>query len=113
MTARALLEDLRRQGVLLEADCGRLIVDAPVGAVTDELRSSLVENKRGLIKLLTWERRKLEEANRRGFAAKRSREPGWISLHDPTTGEWHDFPSRDCLPSIVAEANARRKGRTA
>jgi hypothetical protein len=56
---------------------------------------------------------KLEDADRRGFVARRSREPGWISLHDPTTGEWHDFPARDCFPSIVAEANARRKGRTA
>jgi hypothetical protein len=54
--------------------------------------------------------RRLEEAGRRGFVARRSREPGWISLHDPTTGEWHDFPARDCLPSIVAEARAHRKG---
>jgi hypothetical protein len=53
---------------------------------------------------------KLEEAGRRGFVARRSREPGWISLHDPTTGEWHDFPARDCFPSIVAEARTHRKG---
>jgi hypothetical protein len=54
--------------------------------------------------------RRLEEADRRGFVARRSREPGWISVHDPTTGEWHDFPARDCFPSIVAEAGAHRKG---
>jgi hypothetical protein len=54
--------------------------------------------------------RKLEEAERRGYVARRGREPGWISLHDPTTGEWHDFPARDCFPSIVAEARAHRKG---
>jgi hypothetical protein len=42
------------------------------------------------------------------------REPSWISLHDPTTGEWHDFPTRDCLPSIVEEANGKRRtGRAA
>jgi hypothetical protein len=54
--------------------------------------------------------RRLEEASRRGLIVKRSKEPGWISLHDPTTGEWHDFPARDCFPSIVAEARAHRKG---
>jgi hypothetical protein len=57
--------------------------------------------------------RKLEAADRRGFVARRSREPGWILLHDPTTGEWHDFPARDCFPSIVAEAHVHRKGGTA
>jgi hypothetical protein len=57
--------------------------------------------------------RRLDEADRRGFVARRSREPGRISLHDPLTGEWHDFPARDCFPSIVAEADARRKGGTA
>jgi hypothetical protein len=33
-----------------------------------------------------------------------------IIAYDPTTGEWHDFPARDCFPSIVAEACAHRKG---
>jgi hypothetical protein len=108
MSVRALLEDLRRRDVLLEVDGRRLIVDAPAGAVTDEMRASLTQHKQGLIKLLEWEQRKLEEAGRRGFVARRSREPGWISLHDPTTGEWHDFPSRDCLPSIVEEAKGNR-----
>jgi hypothetical protein len=93
----------------LEADSERLVVDAPTGVVTEELRASLAEHKPSLLKLLEWERRKLEEADRRGFVARRSREPGWISLHDPLTGEWHDFPAADCFPSIVAEANWRRK----
>jgi len=110
MNAKALLEDLRGRHVSLAVDEGNLHVDAPAGAITEEMRAALISHKQGLIKLLTWEGRKLEEAGRRGFVARRSREPGWISLHDPTTGEWHDFPSRDCFPSIVAEAGARRKG---
>ena len=111
MSVRALLEDLRRRDVLLEADGGSLIVNAPAGAVSDELRASLARHKQALIKLLEWERRKLEDADRRGLVVSRSREPGWISLHDPTTGEWHDFPTRDCFPSIVEEANGKlRKG---
>ena len=109
MNARTLLDDLRSRDVLLDADEGRLVVDAPAGVVTEDLRASLVEHKPRLLKLLEWERRKLEEADRHGFVAKWSREPGWISLHDPLTGEWHDWPAGDCFPSIVAEANRRRR----
>jgi hypothetical protein len=43
------------------------------------------------------------------FLCDSIREPGWVSLHDPTTGEWHDFPARDCFPSIVEEANGKRR----
>jgi hypothetical protein len=110
MSARALLEDLRRRHVSLAVDEGNLRVDAPAGAITEEIRAALVRHKQELIKLLTWEGRKLEAAGLRGFVARRSREPGWISLHDPTTGEWHDSPACDCFPSIVAEARAHRKG---
>ena|SRR5688500_1254646 len=109
MNARALLDELKSREVLLEADGERLVVDAPAGVVTEEQRVSLAEHKPSLLKLLEWERRKLEEADRRGFVARWSREPGWISLHDPLTGEWHDWPAADCFPSIVAEANRRRK----
>ena len=53
--------------------------------------------------------RRLEEASMRGLIVKRSKELGWISLHDPLTGEWHDFPSADCFPSIVADASRPRR----
>ena len=109
MNSRALLDDLKSRDVLLEADGQRLVVDAPAGAITGELRASLAEHKQGLIELLEWEQRKLKKAGRRGFIARWSREPGWISLHDPTSGEWHDWPAKDCFPSMVAEANKRRK----
>jgi hypothetical protein len=109
MNASTLLDDLRSRDVLLEADGERLVVDAPAGVVTEDLRASLAEHKPSLLKILEWERSKLEEADRRGFVAKWSRELGWISLHDPLTGEWHDWPAADCLPSIVAEANRRRR----
>jgi hypothetical protein len=109
VNARTLLDDLRSQDVLLDVDEGCLVVDAPVGVVTEELRARLAEHKPSLLKLLEWEQSKLEEADRRGFVARWSREPGWISLHDPLTGEWHDWPATDCFPSIVAEANRRRK----
>jgi hypothetical protein len=54
--------------------------------------------------------RKLEEAGRRGLIIKRSKESGWISLHDPTTGEWQEVRAEECLPGVVAEAY-RHRGR--
>ena len=110
MTAQSLLSELRGLGVKLAAEEDRLTVDAPAGVVTEDLRAALVENQPSLLKLLAWEQRKLEEADRRGLVIRRSREPGYISLHDPTTGGWHDFPAKDCFPSIVAEANKRKGG---
>ena len=87
-----------------------LTVDAPPGVITGDLRSALVENKARLLKLLTWERRKLEEADRRGLVIRWSREAGYISFHDPLTGEWHDVKASECLPGVVESANNRRKG---
>ena len=114
MNAQVLLDDLRSRDVLLEVDGDCLVVDARKGVVTEVLQATLAAQKPQLLKLLKRERRKLEEADRRGLVAKWGTKPGWISLHDPTTGEWHDWPAKDCLPSIVAEANRRcRKGGTA
>jgi hypothetical protein len=56
-------------------------------------------------------RRKLEEAGRRGLVVRWSEYPDWIALHDPTSGEWHEVRASDCFPSLVEEANRRRKKR--
>lgn len=108
MTAGALLEDLRRRDVRLEAVGLTLCVDAPETVVTDELRDELREHKRDLIRLLERERRRLEEADRRGLAIQWAREPGCISIDDPTTGEWHEVKASECLPSVVESAKAHR-----
>jgi hypothetical protein len=111
MNAKALLEDLRCRHISLEVEEDNLRVDAPAGVITEGIRAALVSHKQRLIELLSWERRKPEDTERRGFVARQSRYPGWISLHDPTTGDWHDFPGADCFSSIVAEANkCHRKG---
>ena len=109
MNASALLEDLRRRDVTLEADGGRLHVDAPAGAITDELREALVENKGCLLELLSWERRKLEKASRGELAIRWSEYPAWIKLHDPTTGEWHEVRASESLPGVIETANRYRK----
>ncbi len=105
----ALLEELRQQDVHLKAEGLMLRVNSPEEAVTDELRHTLRENKRALIRHLERERIKLEEADRRGLVIKWSREPGYISLHDPTTGEWHEVRASECLPSIVESAKAHNR----
>jgi hypothetical protein len=109
MSARALLEELRKRDVRLEADGITLHVDAPEEAATEELRNTLREHKRALIRLLESDRKKLEEADRRGLVIRQAREPGWISLHDPTTGEWHEVRETECLPSIVGFIRTRRR----
>lgn len=104
MNAAALLEELRERDVRLQADGLTLLVDAPAEADAEELTAVLREHKRGLIRLLEHERRRLEEADRRGLVIKWSREPGYISLHDPTYGEWHEVRASECPPSILESA---------
>lgn len=109
MSARTLLEDLRERDVRLEADGLMLRVDAPADADTEELRSALREHKRALIRLLERERKRLEEADCRGLIIKWAREPGYIALHDPTTGEWHEVKASECPPSMVESAKAHNR----
>jgi hypothetical protein len=56
-------------------------------------------------------RRKLDEAGRRGLVVRWSEYPDWIALHDPLSGEWVEVRAEDCFPSLVEEANRRRKKR--
>ena len=108
MSASALLEELRGHGVELSTE-GEQLRYRPKSAVTPELLDRLKEHKVDVLKLLTWERRKLEEADRRGLLIRWSDYPVWIKLHDPTTGEWHEVRAEECLPSVVETANRYRK----
>jgi hypothetical protein len=111
MNTSTLLEDLRRRDVTLEAEGDLLHVDAPAGAMTDDLRAALVENKGRLLEVLAREQRKLGEAGRRGLVIRWSEYPTWIKLHDPLTGEWHEVKASECLPGVVETANRYRKKR--
>jgi hypothetical protein len=53
--------------------------------------------------------RNLEEASRRGLVVRRASERGWIELHDPLTGEWHEVRASQCLPGVVESANRRQR----
>jgi len=111
MNAGALLEDLRRQDVILEAEGDRLHVDAPAGVMTDELRAALVENKGRLLESLVRERSNLAEAGRRGLVIRWSEYPTWIKLHDPLTGDRHEVKASECLPGVIKTADRYRKKR--
>jgi hypothetical protein len=95
--------------VHLKADGERLLVDTPAGTITDEIKATLTEIKPNLLKLLTWEQRKLEKADQRGLLIRWSEYPEWIKLHDPTTGEWHEVKAAECLPGVLETANKYRK----
>jgi hypothetical protein len=111
LTARDLLEELRARDVRLQAEGLTLHVDAPAGVVSAELRAALRENKRDLIRLLEREQLRLEEADRLGLVIRWAREPGYVSIHDPTTGEWHEVAASDCPPWVLDDAKARRRRR--
>ena len=106
MNALSLYHDLKKRGVILEAQGEYLKVDAPVGVVTEEDRTALVESKPALLRLLsrTPEREPQRKSEARWFG------PGLVRIRDPFTGEWHEWAAAKCLPGVVAEAGRRRKG---
>jgi len=53
MTVSEVLQEVRRVGIMLQADMDRLRVNAPKGALTPELRQALLEHKPALLQLLT------------------------------------------------------------
>ena len=113
MNALKLYHDLKARGVNLEATGDGLRVDAPAGVLTEEDRAALLEAKPVLLRFLTRAQRRQQHADDgRRFRVRPSRHPGYTSLYDPIEGRWHDFPTRDCYPSIVALASRRRKGGT-
>lgn len=109
MSARSVLEDLRRRDIHLEPDGLTLRVSAPREAATGELRALLRAHKRDLIRLLERERRRLEEAGRQGLVIRWAKEPGYVAIHDPTTGEWHEVATSDCPSWVLEDARAHRR----
>jgi|SRR5215211_5773849 len=110
MNALKLYHDLKARGVILEVQGEHLKVDAPAGVLTEGHRAALREFKPKLLKFLSRMAAREPEDDGLRFEARRSRHPGYTSVYDPVHNEWHDFPTKDCLPSIVAEAGVRKKG---
>ena len=109
MNAHAVLEDLRARGVTLEANGLTLRVAAPEDVATEELHETVSQHKHALIRLLERERQMLEAAERIGLLIKWSKEPGYLALHDPTTGDWHEVLATECPPWVIEEARAHSR----
>ena len=52
MTPRELLVQLREKGVEIKSNGDRLLIDAPKGAITPDLRDALAANKAEILKIL-------------------------------------------------------------
>ncbi len=110
MNVLSLYHDLKARDVILEADGENLEVSAPAGVLTEEDREGLRKFKPMLLRLSrAAERAQEPEDDGRRFDARRSKHPGYTALYDPVDDEWHDFPTRDCYPSVLALANRRRE----
>lgn len=109
MNVLALCHEMKERGVRLEAEGGRLVVDAPAGELTGHDRAALAEAKPVLLRMLAPKTGEEPEDDGRRFDARPSRYPGYTSLYDPVEGEWHDFPTEDCFGSVVELANKKRR----
>ena len=54
---------------------------------------------------------KLEKASKMGLLASWSQHYGYVGVHDPTTGEWHDLHTKDAPGWAVREARRRKGGK--
>jgi hypothetical protein len=53
--------------------------------------------------------RRAKRASRIGLVARWSHEFGFVSVHDPLTGEWHDLPAKDAPDWSRREASRRKE----
>lgn len=52
---------------------------------------------------------KTTEAERLGHIATWSAQFGYVSIHDPTTGGWHDLQTKDVPEGTVGETRRRKE----
>jgi hypothetical protein len=104
MNALSVYQNLKERGVILQAQGERLKVDAPVGVVTEEDKRVLLKFKPDLLGFLS----RTPEGEPLHTTEARWSRPGFIRILDPFTGEWHEWPTAECLPGIVAEADRLR-----
>ncbi len=84
MNILALYDDLKERGVCLEADGGRLLVDAQAGELTEEDRAALAEAKPVLLRMLALEADEERRLIAAGWSPKER--GGLVIWADPETG---------------------------
>ncbi len=130
--ARALIADLGERGVRIEATSDGKLRYTPRSEVDSLTLMQLRLHKQTLLSLLRgipaedlrgpceaddevpqFVRKELEQASELGLVARWSSEFGYISIHDPTSGEWHDVQTKDAPPWARWEARKRKELRRA
>src|SRR5215210_2647733 len=124
-----ILRELGAVGITLTVLEPDRLIAKPTERVTPEIKEALRENKPEIIKALrtaknpelyppelpplTATPRDLARAAQMGLCATWARKFGYVSLHDPDTGEWHDIPTRDANsgaePRMISEAQRRKR----
>jgi len=105
MSARELLVQLREKGVDVKANGDRLVIDAPRGAITPDLREALTANKAELLQILNAP--PMERAAPRPAAVQQSvasREPATVQRED-SSRSWQPEPISPEASSVVEEIN--------
>lgn len=75
----------------------------------DSSQTPAVTAVTGVVNPPEFVRRRYEQASATGLIAKWSPEFGYVSLHDPTTGEWHDLPTKEAPDWAKWEASKRKE----
>lgn len=121
--ARSLLADLRDRGVKVEASSEGKLRFTPRSEIDKLTLMRLRLHKQTLLSILQgipvedppdddvppFAHKELERASELGLVARWSREFGYISIHDPTTGDWHDLSIKDAPPWAKWEAMKRKE----
>ncbi len=124
--ARALITDLGARGIRIEATSEGKLRYAPRSKIDSLTLMQLRLHKQTLLSLLSgvpvedppdkgddevppFVRKDLERASELGLVARWSSEFGYVSMHDPTTGEWHDVQTKDAPPWAGWEAAKRKE----
>ncbi len=122
--ARALIANLSERGIKVEATGDGKIRYAPRSEIDTLTLMQLRLHKQTLLRILAgvpvegspdddavppFVRKELERASELGLVARWSRQFGYISIHDPTTGEWHDLQTKDAPAWAKWEAHKRKE----
>jgi len=100
MTAGQVLSVLAKAEISLTFSGGDLIA-RPTALVTEDVQAFIKEYKSDLIAHLY--------DDGLGLIAKWSHAFGYVSMHDPLTGEWHDLPVKDAPGWALPEARKRKE----
>ena len=81
--------------------------DGDRGTASEERRPPAINSVPSPI--LEARNRRRERASALGLVARWSKEYGFISVHDPTSGEWHDLPMKEAPDWAKSEVFKRKK----